>query len=160
MEGLRGWLNLSGLIVSIPHKETMARLVDDLDETAAHSMSVNAVRRHPDGRLVGAMFDGTGFVAGLRAQGHEVAARKVTLVGAGGAGHAIGFALARAGVARLHVVNRTRERGERLAASVAEGTGLVDVRSVDAPSPDDDIVVNATSLGLKPDDPLPFTVDG
>lgn len=156
--GVRGWRNLCGLGVTMPHKEAMARLVDELDPTAADSMTVNVVRREPDGRLIGAMFDGSGFLSGLLGQGLTAAGRNVTVVGAGGAGRAIAFALARGGVARLHIVNRTRKRAEELAAGVADRTGLADVRCVDAPGPDDDIVVNATSLGLSPEDPLPFDV--
>jgi shikimate dehydrogenase len=154
--GVRGWRNLCGLGVTMPHKESMAGLVDALDETAADSMAVNVVRRDPDGTLTGAMFDGTGYLAGLRAEGHEVTGRRVTVVGAGGAGRAIAFALARGGAARLRVVNRTRARAEDLAAAVAERTGLADTGSAAAPGPDDEIVVNATSLGMSPADPLPF----
>jgi shikimate dehydrogenase len=159
IDGIRGWRNLCGLTVTMPHKEMMTGLVDGLDPTAADTKAVNVVRRDPDGRLTGATFDGTGYLSGLRAQGHEVAGRNVTVVGAGGVGRAIAFALARGGVARLHLVNRTRERGEELAASVASRTGLADVRYVEAPGPDDDFVVNATSLGMNPEDPLPFDVD-
>ncbi|MCF3960850.1 shikimate dehydrogenase family protein [Streptomyces fuscigenes] len=156
--GLRGWGNLCGLSVTMPHKVAMARLVDELAPTAADAGTVNVVRRDPDGRLTGATFDGTGYVAGLRAQGHEVADRRVTVVGAGGVGRAVAFALARGGAARVNVVNRTRARGEELAADLADRTALADVHSVEVPAPDDDIVVNATSLGMDPSDPLPVDV--
>jgi shikimate dehydrogenase len=117
--GLRGWRNLAGLSVTMPHKEALAAHVDELIGTAALIGAVNVVRRESDGRLVGANTDGAGFVIGLREAGHELSGRRVLLAGAGGAGRAVAFAVAGAGSAGLTIANRTVTRAERLARDIA-----------------------------------------
>jgi shikimate dehydrogenase len=73
--GLRGWRNLAGLSVTMPHKGSLAAHVDELID------AVNVVRRESDGRLVATNTDGQGFVIGLREAGHELAGRRVLLTG-------------------------------------------------------------------------------
>jgi len=152
---LRRLENLGGIVVTVPHKEAVVRLCDALTEEARLIGAVNVIRREPDGRLTGGQFDGEGFVAGLLAAGHEVRGRRVWMAGAGGAAAAIGFALLRHGVTALTVHNRTAARAQALVArlrTVLPGS----VATVGGPDPaGHDIVVNATSLGLKPTDPLP-----
>lgn len=80
-------------------------------------------------------------------------------MGAGGAANAIAFALAQAGVSRLIIANRTRAKAEDLAQRVA---AFLPATKVEIGSPDPsghDLVVNATSLGLKDGDPLPLDAD-
>ncbi|MGY1706732.1 shikimate dehydrogenase family protein [Geodermatophilus sp. SYSU D00697] len=156
--GLRGWANLAGCAVTVPHKEAVVPLLDDLADSAARTGSVNTIRREPSGRLVGATFDGLGFVAGLRVRGHEPTDRRVGLVGAGGAGRAIAFELARSGVAALVVLNRTSERAERLAAEVRRVHPGLPVSTDPGELAAVDVVVNATRLGLDPDDALPLDI--
>ena len=117
--GLRGWRNLAGLSVTMPHKEALAAHVDELAGQAALIGAVNVVRREADGRLVAANTDGPGFIVGLREAGHELAGRRVLLAGAGGAGRAVAFAVAEAGAASLTVANRTAARADRLARDIA-----------------------------------------
>ena len=104
--GLRGLHNLGGLVVTVPHKEQAAVLCDEITPAARLIGAVNAIRLR-DGKLAGGNFDRLGFVAGLRAQGHEPAGRRVYLAGLGGAGKAIACALADAGPARLNLYNRS-----------------------------------------------------
>jgi shikimate dehydrogenase len=158
--GLHGWRNLAGLSVTMPHKEALAAHVDALIGAAALIGAVNVVRRESDGRLVGANTDGQGFVIGLREAGHELAGRHVLLAGAGGAGRAVAFAVAGASAAGLTIANRTARRAERLARDIAASYPAVTV-AVAAWVPDPaghDIVINATSLGMQPGDPLPVAV--
>ncbi|MCX7371694.1 MAG: hypothetical protein NTW56_04525 [Alphaproteobacteria bacterium] len=77
VDGLRRLRNLGGIIVTVPHKESIALLCDRLTRQAALVGAVNAIRREADGTLLGGQFDGEGFVAGLRAAGHAVAGRRV-----------------------------------------------------------------------------------
>ena len=98
--------NLGGLVVTVPHKEQAAVLCDEITPAARLIGAVNAIRLR-DGKLAGGNFDRLGFVAGLRAQGHEPAGRRVYLAGLGGAGKAIACALADAGPARLNLYNRS-----------------------------------------------------
>jgi shikimate dehydrogenase len=152
---LRRVENLGGIVVTVPHKEAIARLCDALTEEARLVGAVNAIRREPDGRLTGGQFDGEGFVAGLRAAGHEVRGRRVWMAGAGGAAAGIGLALLRHGVAALTIHNRTASRAEALAARLRRAWPGAAVAAGGADPAGHDMVVNATSLGLKPEDALP-----
>jgi len=157
--GLRRLRSLGGLVVTVPHKQAMRALCDRLEPMGRLVGAVNAVRREADGSLVGENFDGRGFVAGLRAEGHEPRGRRALLLGAGGAGAAIAFALAEAGVAELAIANRSAAKGAALAAAVGEAFPGVAVRSATAEGSGFDLLVNATSLGLRPEDPLPLPAE-
>ena len=156
--GLRQMQNLRGLVVTVPHKEAIVALCDDLTDAARQVGAVNVIRRDADGRLTGGQFDGEGFVAGLRSAGHEVAGRTVFMAGAGGAGAGLAYAFARHGAARLTIHNRTAAKAEALAARVRTAYPACDTRAGSADPSGHDIVVNATSLGMKEGDALPLDV--
>ena len=156
--GLRALANLDGFVVTAPHKHAMVALCDDVVGEGRLVDAVNAVRRTADGRLVGDLFDGQGFVAGLRAAGHPLEGRRAFVAGAGGAASAVSFALARAGVAALTLHNRTAPRAAALARKLAAAYPACDVRTGPADPAGHDLAVNATALGLEPGDPLPFDV--
>ncbi len=82
--------------------------------------TANTIRIEADGSLTGDMFDGLGLVEGCRANGIEPTGKAVLMVGAGGAGRAIAFALADAGVKELTIANRTAAKAEAVATAVAE----------------------------------------
>ncbi len=148
--GLRTIGNLDGLVLTMPHKQAAVPLVDVLGGSARLAGAVNTVRRLPDGGWEGEMFDGEGFVAGLRARGIAPEGRHVRQKGCGGAGRAIAFALARAGVASLALEDAAPGRAAALAAEVAAAFPGV------ARTGEPDLLVNATPLGLAAGDPLPF----
>jgi len=151
--------NVAGAIVSMPHKSAIVPLLDELTPAAATVGAVNVVRRTPDGRLIGTVMDGEGFVAGLRAAGHEVRGAACLLVGAGGAASAIAFALVRGGCASLAIVNRTASRAAELAARVRSALPDAAVRVGDAADARYDLAINGTSLGMKVEDELPMSYD-
>lgn len=156
VDGLRRMENLGGVIVTVPHKTAIAALCDELSPNARRIGAVNAVRREPDGRLVGEMLDGAGFVRGLQTHGIDPTGVRTYLAGAGGAANAIAFALAGAGVASLTIANRTRAKAEDLKARLAEAYPDLPVE-IGTPDPSGHgLVVNGTSLGLKDGDALPF----
>jgi shikimate dehydrogenase len=157
-DAARAMKNLGGLIVTVPHKAAAVDLCDEVSEMARAIGAVNTIRRDPDGRLSGEMFDGEGFLAGLRQEGIEPGGAAVHLSGAGGAANAIAFSLARAGVALLTVSNRTSSKAEELAARVRALYPAVDVRAGPPDPSGHRLVVNATSLGLREEDPLPLDV--
>jgi shikimate dehydrogenase len=148
--------NVGGFWATIPHKSALAALLKPTDPVAAIAGAVNAVKRHPDGRLEAALFDGIGFVKGLDHFGIDVTGRRVLAVGAGGGGQALAAALAQRGPATLAVFNRSGERARSLVdrlQPIAEGVAVV----ADSADPAGfDLIVNCTSLGLKPGDPMPF----
>jgi shikimate dehydrogenase len=157
--GLRGIRNLRGIIVTIPHKIDIVALCNDLDPSARRAGAVNFIRREPDGRLLGANFDGVGFVGALEAAIGTIRGRSVFVAGAGGVARAIAFEIARAGVARLALHARSVAKADALLAAVAKAFPVVSVVRAGARPRDCDVAINATSLGLDAADPLPFAVD-
>jgi shikimate dehydrogenase len=159
VEGLKQIVNLDGFLVTVPHKLALSRLADRLSDAATLAGSVNAMRREPDGRWLGDNFDGEGFVRGLRIAGHMIPGKRFSLVGAGGAGVSIAAAILGAGASALSIVDLDRSRAEALAARLdTRWPGLPAASGV--PDPASDVVVNATPLGLREADPLPFPIDG
>lgn len=154
--GMRRLRNLGGLIVTVPHKSAIVELCDEVTDSARRIGAVNTIRREADGRLVGEMLDGKGFVGGLIAGGIDPKGKSAYLAGAGGAANAIAFALVDAGVSRLTIANRTRAKAEDLAGRLRDAYPGTPVE-IGTPDPSGhDIVVNGTSLGLKEGDALPL----
>jgi len=152
--GARAMRNLSGVLVTMPHKQRMMAFVDDLHPTARQVGALNVIRCDDEGRWVGAIFDGLGCVLGMQWEGNHPANKSVLLIGAGGAGRAIAFAVASAGARSLAIFDVDERRAEDLAESVAAATRCN--THVGAPDPHGyEIVINATPLGMKPDDPMP-----
>jgi len=120
---------------------------------------VNVARRTADGRLVGGMLDGEGFVSGLRSQGLDPAGRSAYLAGAGGAASAIASALASAGVSRLTIANRTADKTQQLIDRIASCHPSLTLAVGGEDPAGHDLVVKATSLGLRPGDVLPLDAD-
>lgn len=151
--GLRELRNLVGLIVTIPHKPAMLDLVDEASARARQVGAVNVVVFRADGAAVGDILDGVGFVNGLHARGQSLDGRRALVVGAGGVGSAIAFALADAGVQAVRVNDALPERAARLAARLRAAN--VDARAAGPDPAGFDLVVNASPMGMRPDDPLP-----
>ena len=150
--GLRSILNLDGFIVTALHKGESKLLCDAVEGDGVHTGVVNTIRREQDGRFVGTLLDGRGFVRGLQNEGHQVEGRRFFLAGAGGAGTALSYAIAGSGAAALTIHNRTRSKAEALVAGVKKAFPACDVRLGTADASGHDVAINATSLGLKADD--------
>ncbi|WP_370875469.1 shikimate dehydrogenase family protein [Methylobacterium amylolyticum] len=155
MDGLRHLRNFGGFIATVPHKTAMTGLCDAITREAEQIGAVNCVRREADGRMVGTMLDGVGFVEALRASGVEPRGRSAALAGAGGAASAIAFALAEAGVARLTILNRTADKARALAERLRAAYPDLTVAAEGAQA-DHDLLVNGTSLGMRAGDAAPF----
>jgi shikimate dehydrogenase len=159
MAALRSIGNFAGAIVSMPHKSAIVPMLDELSADAQMVGAVNVVRRSGDRRLLGAVLDGEGFVAGLRLAGHKIRGASCLLIGAGGAGAAIAFALAKHGCGSLTIQNRTASKAMSLSARVRQAFPAVPVQSSDSGVDSYDILINATSLGMRTDDELPVPED-
>ena len=142
LQGARA-LGLSGLSVTMPHKRAAAQACDELLPTAAALGVANTIVRRGQ-RLVGDATDGPGFVAALRAAGHDPAGRSCLLLGAGGAAAAVAHALAEAGAKRVGVVARRPEAAEQVAALTGAAGRVAELADLDGA----DLVVNATSVGM------------
>jgi shikimate dehydrogenase len=157
LEGLRGKMhNLGGFTVTVPHKTAVLPILDRVSPRAQASGSVNMVKCDASGALVGDIGDGVGFVRGLAAMGHRVRGASVWLVGLGGIGGAIAAALCEAGVGRLLVSEIDDVRADTALARLAKFYPDVPVARIDTPPTGIHFAINATPLGLNPNDPLPF----
>jgi shikimate dehydrogenase len=158
LDGLRRTQNFGGFIATVPHKTAMLALCDEASDSAKKVGAVNCVRRDADGRMIGAMFDGIGFVEAIRAGGLRPKGMSVYIAGAGGAAAAIAFALAEAGARHITVANRTIERAAALANRLKHVYPHLSVdNEVDAVDRHD-LLVNGTSLGMRANDELPLDV--
>jgi len=150
--------NTDGLWLTIPHKTAIVKYLDRCDLLGDAAGAVNAVRRNADGTLEGALFDGVGFAKSLDVFGIPVTGQRVLIVGVGGAGVAIAASLAGLRLAELSLFDPTPGRSAEVAERLQDlFGGRVCVASSSDPS-GYDLVVNASPLGLKPTDPLPFDV--
>jgi len=164
-----------GLNLTVPHKLLALDIMEALDESAVAWQAVNTVRfetRDRAGHWVPLAKVPSGEIVEVRAHGFntdaEAVARSlredlgldlkgiaVLLLGAGGAGRVAALKLAAEGVEALFLVNRTPSKAERLGAELGDRFPRVAV-TVGYPTRGVELVLNATSLGLKPDDPLPL----
>jgi shikimate dehydrogenase len=151
--------NIRGALVTMPHKVTTTRLVDEITPTAQIAGAANAVLLRDDGTLLGDQFDGAGFVRGVKRSGFPLAGQRALVVGNGGVGSAIAASLAAAGVSGLRLFDPVKESSESLAARINEHYPQVTIETGSSDPQGYDLVVNATPLGMKDGDPLPMDVD-
>jgi shikimate dehydrogenase len=156
--GIKRMRNVAGLVATMPHKAAMARLVDVMTDEAARVEAVNTARRGADGRWEGTMTDGIGFVRGLATAHRSPRGMRTLLNGNGGVGRAIAFALAAEGVVRLTLHDREHERAEKLAGDLRRHFPRLPVMCGSTDPDDQELLINATPLGLNPEDDLPFDV--
>jgi len=157
-----GAMQFAGLNLTVPHKLLALEMMDALDESAKKWGAVNTVKFETgtDGRTrsVGFNTDADAIVAALREDLQvPLTGAKVLLVGAGGAGRTAALRLAAESVAELFLVNRTRSKAEKIADEIRKQfPSTKTVLSVGYPQAAVDLVMNATSLGLKSGDPSPL----
>jgi len=149
--------NIRGALITMPHKVTTVALLDDATPTVKIAGSCNAVRRK-DGRLQGDLFDGEGFVRGLRRKGFKVDGARALVVGCGGVGSAIAASLASAGVGALSLFDARPESATGLRERLISHYRALEVKTGSNDPSGHDLVVNATPLGMNDGDPLPVDV--
>lgn len=154
-------LGFIGFNVTMPHKDHILPLLDELDEPARISGAVNTVVVD-DGRLVGMNTDGSGFIEACSESGVRFSGKNVLLLGAGGAAAAVAVAVLTEKAARLVIANRTLSRAEDLARKVSQVDGCTELVAIPL---DDaarvaagaDVIINTTYLGMKGRDTLPIS---
>lgn len=156
--GLRKVRNLKGIIVTVPHKIAIVDHVDRLGPAGSCIGAINAIRVEADGSWTGDNFDGAGCIGALLQSGHIISGRNALLIGAGGAGSAVAFALANAGVANLTVCDPNPAQTERLCDRLKQHTPETSVFIGGNDPTGMDLIVNCTPLGMKAGDPLPVEV--
>lgn len=150
-----------GLSVTMPYKQELVALCDEVAAMAVLAGAVNTVHC-VNGRLIGYNTDGRGLIESLQVDaGFDPSGRDVTILGAGGAAGGALVALALAGAARISVVNRDPGRARELVARVGERFAAAEFRALGFDGAADavgaaELVVNATSVGMAPEDPSPI----
>ena len=157
IDGIRA-LKIHGLNVTKPLKVDVTALLDDLDESALEIGAVNTILRRGD-KLIGYNTDGVGALEALREAGVHLQGIKAVILGAGGAARAIAFATAPK-VKELVILNRTITKAESLSRDLKHRLG-VDVRfgglsevEKEEELKDANLLINATSIGMKPNEDL------
>ena len=150
---------MHGALITMPHKIAVLDLVDEVTPTAQIAGSANAVLKRPDGSLLADMFDGAGFVRGVEQKGRAIAGARVLVVGSGGVGSAIAASLAAAGPAHMMLFDMNPTSAAGLADRLRSHYPRIDVATGSRDPAGYDLVVNATPLGMKPNDPLPFDIE-
>ncbi len=160
IQAVRGWSNAAGFVATIPHKQRSAAACDELSDRAAFLGAANLIRRDPDGRLIGDMTDGVGCVAAMRTHGVDPAGKRALVVGVGGAGSAIAYALADAGVASLAVLDLDTARASALADRLAKSFPKLALTTKPPNMAEIDIAANASPVGMNGDPNLPLSLAG
>lgn len=159
LDAMRGTPNCPGVSVTMPHKQAAFAGVDDLTERARRAEAVNIIRRNADGTLLGDMVDGDAMVAALAKNGVTVKGKTALVVGAGGAGTAIIYALAEAGATTIVVIERDPARSDRLIGQLRGAYPLLQAYDFLPESVGVDIAINASPAGMNPADSHPFPLE-
>ena len=131
---------LDGFNVTLPHKEKIIDHLTSLDNSAAVVGAVNCVYRN-----VGYNTDWTGFLRALKMKQIDLRGRSCLLLGAGGAARSVAHALIATGSSSISVLNRSKERANRLLSWIKERMPK------NAPSDTIEVVINCTPIGMWPD---------
>jgi shikimate dehydrogenase len=150
--------NIHGALITMPHKVPTVALLDEVSISVKVAGACNAVRVDPDGKLVGDMFDGEGFVRGVLRKGRKLDNARIMIAGNGGVGSAIAASFAKAGAAELALFDAYAPMMNSLAERLKADYPKLKVAVGSNDPAGYDVVVNATPLGMKPDDPLPMDV--
>jgi len=151
-------LNITGVNVTIPYKESIVKYLDELSSEAKTIGAVNTVF-NSNGKLIGYNTDGKGFIESLKRREISLQNKQIFLIGAGGVALSISFSLIKEGIDRLILTNRTYSKAKDLFnklkkfASPTVKLGLIEFekRNFFSEKENIDILINATSLGIPVD---------
>ncbi|EEG78445.1 shikimate dehydrogenase [Dethiobacter alkaliphilus] len=147
-------LNITGVNVTVPHKQDVIPFLDEIDKTASRCSAVNTIV-NKDGILTGYNTDGTGFIDSLKEYGFNPKDKEVVIIGAGGSARAICAALLENKVSQITIINRSLENAEQLAESLGQAHTFSVIPLISNYSPSiysADLVVNTLSIPFKQED--------
>jgi shikimate dehydrogenase len=150
--------NIRGALITMPHKVTTVGLIDSVTPTVKVAGACNAVKLDAQGRLVGDMFDGAGFVRGVQRKGFNLSGKRVLVVGTGGVGSAIAASLAAENISAITLFDVNTASCEGLAQRLVNEYPQIQVKTGSNDPHGHDLVVNATPMGMNEGDPLPMDV--
>ena len=153
VEGIRH-LGIGGCNVTIPHKVNISKYLDELDDEAKLLGAVNTVKNE-NGKLIGYNTDGKGFVNVLKDKDIDIRNKTVAVLGAGGAARAISIILAKEGIDKIVIFNRTLEKAKTIIDEIVDKFPKIEgiYESLESDSfnfKDIDILINCTSVGMYP----------
>ena len=140
--------NINGVNVTVPFKKTVIPFVDELTAEAKDSQSINTIYKE-NGKVIGHNTDMAGFELGLRHVNYNVKNKKIFILGAGGVVSSVILILKKMGASKIILSNRTKKKAEDLKKSFSY-LEIIDWGN----TPEFDMIVNATSLGLKKNDEI------
>lgn len=150
---------IKGFVATIPHKSDMLELIADHTETASRLNAINTVRKSSNGELHGAMFDGAGFMHALRKKNFSAKGKQAIIIGSGAAGRAIALELLMDGISDLMMVD-PNPQGHQIFESIASSFNTpVNTLATCPELSNYQLVINASPIGMQPDDPLPGPID-
>ena len=140
--------NINGINVTVPFKKTVIPFLDKLSHEANETQSVNTICKE-NNKIVGYNTDILGFELGIKRINYDIKNKKIFILGSGGVVPSIISALKKMGASKIIISNRTKEKAESLKKIYSN------LETVDwGKTPDFDMIINATSLGLKNDDEI------
>ncbi|EOD00114.1 shikimate dehydrogenase [Caldisalinibacter kiritimatiensis] len=153
IDGIKA-LGIKGFNVTIPHKIEIIKYLDDISKESKLIGAVNTVK-NDNGKLIGYNTDGLGFIKSLKVHDVVVKRKKVLILGAGGAAHAIAMMLAKEGANEIIILNRTEKKAKKLIEKIKNiypnikgRYGGLNSREINYQ--DVDIIINCTSIGMYP----------
>lgn len=149
-------LNLAGVNITVPHKESVIPYLDNVNEEALFIGAVNTIVNQ-QGTLIGHNTDGRGFMRSLLEYNVSPESKKILIAGAGGASRAIGYYLGQK-AKELYLFDIDKTKLEKLASDLSEIRDNIKILDDTTQLRHFDILINATPLGLKTTDPVPFDV--
>ncbi|MFT3974856.1 MAG: shikimate dehydrogenase [Amaricoccus sp.] len=154
-------LGFRGTNVTIPYKEMALALATDVSDAARAIGAANTITFGTDGSIHADNTDGYGFLANLRdaAPAWDAGSGPALVLGAGGASRAIVHALRSAGAPEVWIANRTAARAEAVAGHFGSGVRVLDWAEAEAAASAAATIVNTTSLGMKPGEPMPVALE-
>ncbi len=143
VEGIRA-LNIKGLSITIPHKESIMKFLDEIDRVALKIGAVNTIVNE-NGYLKGYNTDWIGVLKAFTKNEVEIKDKKVVIIGAGGASKAVVYAIKAGGAKEIEVYNRTFEKAKAL----EKNFGIIAKPWEELKNASGDIIIQTTSVGLK-----------
>ncbi len=154
-------LGIVGVNVTLPYKEKVLEYLDEVSKEAEFTGAVNTILVKSD-RLIGYNTDGKGFITSLKkGAGIDLGGKRVVIIGAGGAARAVSVGLANEGVEKITLTDIIFNKAQNLAAHIEKHISKVKTTALreeglEKEIREADILINATPLGMRPDDPSPI----
>jgi shikimate dehydrogenase len=150
-------LNIRGVNVTIPHKESVLEHLDSVDPLAKKIGSVNTIVNE-NGKLTGYNTDGPGFLKDLKSHGFSPKGKTILIVGAGGAGKAISHTLSHNGAKKVYIFDIDTVKLTKLVKHIPCGVAVAAAGLV-AAAKESSLLVNTTPIGMHSGDALPLPKD-